>query len=297
MNIVQFLNVSKTIKGKIVLNNITFSSTEGQTIGIIGQNGAGKSTLLKIMLGLINPSSGKVLINNTNIKDNYKSIYDKIGFLIESPSLYQNLTGYENLYISLRLHNSKIEVSNSDIVELLKIKEYLNLKVKRYSMGMKQRLGIACALIHEPDIIILDEPTNSLDVLGVKEFRELIEVLKDKKKIIIIASHILKEVEEICTDTIIIDKGNIIDTSHIININRNINLITVPQQNLINLNEVLKDKAILYKENNSEKILVYSNNDLIDVLNLLSRNNIEILDIKEEKNNLEEYFIQKVGAN
>ena len=278
---------------KEILKDITFSCCGGETLGIIGQNGAGKSTLFKILVGIIKPTDGNVLINNTNPWLHYPNIANKIGFMIENPALYENLTGYENLQIYFKMQGIDISYFNDKIIDYLDIKNYLYLKVNKYSLGMKQRLAIACSLIHNPEIIILDEPTNSLDAIGVKQIRELIQQLNRDKKIVVIASHMLKEIQDICTSCIIINNGIVVDTFHSNYINEHtIYKIKFKCNNIKIINNILEKYDFLDLNENS--LLICSNKSLEKSLRILLENNISILDIDSKKDALEDYFLRKV---
>lgn len=201
-NILELQRVCKSyMKKSFVLKNINLSMDSGEVLGIVGKNGAGKTTLLKIICGMMKPTSGEVIVRNHRI----------IGTLIEEPGICMDMSAFENIKMKAlavgNIENSKIY----EIIELVGLEKYNKTKVKEYSLGMKQRLGIALALIGEPDIIILDEPINGLDPQGIAEIRELILKLKNKyNKTILVSSHILDELFKICDQYIIMDKGEII---------------------------------------------------------------------------------------
>lgn len=203
-------NLTKKYDGTKILNNVNINIKKGSIYGFLGPNGAGKSTTIKIILGLIKNYDGQVEIFDSQLKKSRKEILSRIGALIESPSYYDHLSAYENLKIWALLK----EVPLSKIDEVLKIVnlyENKDKKANKFSLGMKQRLGIAQALINDPDFLILDEPTNGLDPMGIKEIRNLILSLsKDYNKTILISSHLLSEVEMLVDDIGIIDKGNLL---------------------------------------------------------------------------------------
>lgn len=203
-------NLTKKYDGTKILNNVNINIKKGNIYGFLGPNGAGKSTTIKIILGLIKNYDGQIEIFDSQLKKSRKEILSRIGALIESPSYYDHLSAYENLKIWALLK----EVPLSKIDEVLKIVnlyENKDKKANKFSLGMKQRLGIAQALINDPDFLILDEPTNGLDPIGIKEIRNLILSLsKDYNKTILISSHLLSEVEMLVDDIGIIDKGNLL---------------------------------------------------------------------------------------
>lgn len=208
--IVETVGLSKEFKRFKAVDNINLKIEEGKIYGFLGPNGAGKSTTLKMLLGLVKPTKGQVKILDMDISKNREDILSKIGALIESPSYYGHLTAYENLEILrrvLKLEKNSIE----EVLKTVKLWEVRNKKVKEFSLGMKQRLGIAEALIGNPKLLILDEPTNGLDPAGILEVRDLIKSFSKEKGItVIISSHILSEIELIADNVGVINKGRLI---------------------------------------------------------------------------------------
>ena len=208
--IIQTKALSKQFDKFTAVNNLDLTVFKGDVFGFLGPKGAGKSTTIRMLMGLIFPSSGSIEIFEKELKDNREFILGNIGAIIEKPDFYNYLTAIENLEIlnklqAIRLSNSKLY----EVLELVGLKGREKSKVKTFSQGMKQRLGFAQALMHNPALIILDEPTNGLDPQGVKDVRELILKLnKEEGKTILISSHILSEIEIICNRMIIIQKGS-----------------------------------------------------------------------------------------
>ncbi|MBU3177958.1 ABC transporter ATP-binding protein [Clostridium estertheticum] len=203
-------NLSKKHKNIKVVDNINLNVKEGTIYGFLGPNGAGKSTTIRMILGLIKATSGTVKLFGDDIQENRMKILKRIGAIVESPSYYGHLSAYDNLKIWAELKG----VNSNKIVEVLKLlnlSEAKNKKINNFSLGMKQRLGIAQALIGDPDFLILDEPTNGLDPMGIREIRNLlISLSKDHNKTIFISSHILSEMELIVDDVGIINKGKLL---------------------------------------------------------------------------------------
>ncbi|MBX4267926.1 ABC transporter ATP-binding protein [Clostridium estertheticum] len=203
-------NLSKKYKNIKVVDNINLNVKEGTIYGFLGPNGAGKSTTIRMILGLIKATSGVVKLFGDDIQENRIKILKRIGAIVESPSYYGHLSAYDNLKIWAELKG----VNSNKIVEVLKLlnlSEAKNKKINNFSLGMKQRLGIAQALIGDPDFLILDEPTNGLDPMGIREIRNLlISLAKDHNKTIFISSHILSEMELIVDDVGIINKGKLL---------------------------------------------------------------------------------------
>ena len=210
--ILEVENLNKNFGKNKILSDINLTIYEGDIVGLIGPNGAGKTTLIKTILNLYYPSSGKIKICGFNLKNDFELVMSKIGSLVETPDSYQHLSGLQNLKMTMMMNNIKDYEYMEKIIKLLKLNNRINDKVKKYSLGMKQRLALANALIKKPQFLILDEPTNGLDPLGIKELRDIIKFVNEKfNTTILISSHILPEIENICDEIIIIDNGYIIE--------------------------------------------------------------------------------------
>lgn len=202
-------NLTKVYNNRKVVNNLNISIYEGDVYGFLGPNGAGKSTTIKSIMGLIKPTSGKVFINGHDREKDSKGAIEKIGAMVEAPSFYGGLSGYKNLLLMANLYGVNKKTIN-DVLEMVRLKEDASKKVANYSLGMKQRLGIARAFLNSPNIVILDEPTNGLDPQGIKEIRNLIQDLSQKYKVtFLISSHILSEIQAVCNRIGIIEKGSL----------------------------------------------------------------------------------------
>ncbi|MBZ4663169.1 MAG: transporter related [Caloramator sp.] len=291
MNSLEVKSVTKIIKNKKILNNISLEANDGQVVGLIGPNGSGKSTLFKVITNIYNPTIGKVFVDNIDLQKEYEKISSEIGFLIEEPSLYENLTGKENLMLISKLYNKFDSNIFEEVCNELEINKFLNVRFNKCSMGMKQKIGIAAAIIHNPKYIILDEPTNSLDAESIIKFKRLIKTLATRGKTIILSSHILSDVEEICDKIYILQNGEIIDC---INNQENKHCI----QYLIYTEKFnLRIDQIPIIEKDGQKVLIVKEEQLNDILNMLSRNNIRIFKIQEKRNTLQEKFIERIGYN
>lgn len=207
---VEINSINKKIKDKVIINDISLKINKGEVFGLLGPNGAGKTTLIRMIVGLISITSGDILINEKSIRTNFKEAISNVGALVESPALYPHLSGYDNIKIFSRMCTSVSTNKIDEIINIINLKEAINEKVKNYSLGMKQRLGIAIALLNDPSVLILDEPTNGLDPQGILELRNYLKVLAYEKKIsIIVSSHMLSEMNLLCDRFAIINKGNL----------------------------------------------------------------------------------------
>jgi ABC-2 type transport system ATP-binding protein len=208
--IIQTINLCKQFDKFTAVNELNLTVYKGDIYGFLGPNGAGKSTTIRMLMGLIFPSSGNIEIFEKELKNNREYVLSRIGAIIEKPDFYNYLTAIQNLEMLNKLQAVKLSKHQLyEVLELVGLKGRETSKVKTFSQGMKQRLGFAQALMHNPDLIILDEPTNGLDPQGVKDVRDLILKLnKEQGKTILISSHILSEIEIICNRMIIIQKGS-----------------------------------------------------------------------------------------
>ena len=207
--ILEVRSLTKSFNQFKAVDDLSFAINKGAVYGFLGQNGAGKSTTMRMLMGLIFPDSGSIIINGSTFSNSQRQLLRNIGAIIERPDMYGYLSGWENLKIFAALSGKNIKTTRlHEVIEMVGLKGREKDKVKAYSQGMKQRLGIAIATVHEPDLLILDEPTNGLDPQGIAEIRQLILSLsKDHGKTILVSSHLLHEIEQVATDIIIIHKG------------------------------------------------------------------------------------------
>ncbi|NLL90808.1 MAG: ABC transporter ATP-binding protein [Ruminococcaceae bacterium] len=207
---VEVANLGKNIRGVDIVRDISFSVEKRDILGFLGPNGAGKSTTIKMMLGLVKPTNGEVKLGGYDIRTQRESALENVGAMVESPAFYTYMTGYQNLSLYANLYGLGRERID-EVLNLVHLYDDRNKKVGKYSMGMKQRLGIARAFLNSPSLIILDEPTNGLDPVGIIEIRNIIKNLAETQGItFIICSHILSEVETMCNKLLIINRGEMI---------------------------------------------------------------------------------------
>ena len=207
-NFIEFHDVTKVFGENSALNKVNFKVQRNSIIGLLGPNGSGKSTLMKILGGLIIDWEGDILLENKSIKGN-QSILGRAGFLIENPSFYEYLNAKENLEILARLTKTNT-YRISEVLKMMNLLDNNNKKVSEFSYGMKQRLGIAQAIIHDPDILFLDEPNNGLDPVGIIQMNETIKSLNNMGKTIFISTHILDNVRELCSHIAVLNDGKLI---------------------------------------------------------------------------------------
>lgn len=212
--VIKTKQLTKKYGKQTVVNNVNLHVKKGRIYGLLGRNGAGKTTIMKMILGLTSITSGSAEVFGKNINGNEKRIYPRIGAIIETPGFYPNLTGTENLEIFSKLRGTAFPNAVKTALEVVGL-PYKDKKIfAKYSLGMKQRLGIANAILHDPELFILDEPTNGLDPIGIAEVREFIKKLSaEHGKTILISSHILSEISLLADDIGILDKGVLLEES------------------------------------------------------------------------------------
>ena len=265
---------------------------------MIGPNGAGKTTIMKLILGLIKITEGTVKINGYDIEKEFIKAIEKVGAIVENPDLYMYLSGYDNLKLTANNYKNISKNRIDEVIKIVGLENRIKDKVSTYSLGMRQRLGIAEAIINNPELLILDEPTNGLDVEGIIEMRNLIKNLSSKGIAILISSHNLTEIENLCNRIIAIKNGKII-TDDTIN---NFQAISSESTYILELRSIDKIKKILsnYKIEiiNENKIRIYiSKDNVTSLLQKLIENKYEIYSCHEEKLTFEGAFVKKVGEN
>ncbi|MCC5801449.1 ABC transporter ATP-binding protein [Rossellomorea vietnamensis] len=214
--VVQLQGVSKVIKGKTIIDHLTFDVYEGEVFGFLGPNGAGKTTTIRMIVGLMNISKGDVLISGKSIKKDFEGAIKDVGAIVENPELYKFMSGYQNLKHFARMQKGITDERMKEVIELVGLTDRINDKVKTYSLGMRQRLGLAQCLLHKPKLLILDEPTNGLDPAGIREIRAYIRKLAEEEGMaVIVSSHLLSEMEMMCDRIGIIQSGKLVDVQQV----------------------------------------------------------------------------------
>lgn len=299
--IIETKNLTKVYGEQTVVNSVNLHIEKGSIYGLLGRNGAGKTTIMKMILGLTDISNGEVSVFNQNIKGNEKKIYPRIGAIIETPGFYPNLTGTENLEIFAMLRGTAFPNAVKNALEVVGL-PYKDKKLfGNYSLGMKQRLGIANAILHDPEVLILDEPTNGLDPIGIAEVRDFIKDLSVKKgKTILISSHILSEITLLADTVGIIDKGVLLEESSMEELNKKNRKYI-----MLEVSDVSKTTIVLEKEfgitnysvedNNHVKIYSYGL-DMAKINKSLVMNGISVASSQTCNDSLEDYFKKITGG-
>ncbi|AMM94616.1 hypothetical protein UP17_20830 [Peribacillus simplex] len=211
-------SLTKKIGKATIVDNVSFEIKSNEIFGLLGPNGAGKTTIIRMITGLINRTGGTVMINGSDLDKDFEGAMNQLGAIVENPEFYKYMTGRKNILHYARMSSN--DISNErieEVIKLVKLDHAIDKKVKTYSLGMRQRLGVAQAILHKPSLLIFDEPTNGLDPQGIREFRDYLKVLASEGVGILISSHLLSEMQLMCDSFAVIEKGKLIHTKeHII---------------------------------------------------------------------------------
>ena len=290
-------DVYKKIGKKYILKKISFEVKKGEIVGFIGPNGAGKTTTIKLILGLQKITKGKVEINGYDIKKDFEKAIYRVGAIIENPDVYTYLTGYENLKIAQEYYKNIPNQRIDEVVKIVGLKDSIMNKVSKYSLGMRQRLGIAQAILHEPQLLILDEPTNGLDPEGIIEIRNLLKKLVFEENIgILISSHNLSEVENICDKVCIIKSGEIIDEKDIKEL-KSQNLeecYIIENEDSYKVRKLISTKSEIIDK---QHIKIFTSKEQVPkIVKKLEKNDVLIYTITKKDISLEEAFLKEIGG-
>lgn len=291
---VRVKNVSKTIRGKQIIQAINFDLIPGQITGFIGPNGAGKTTTIRIMTGLIKPTSGEVEIGGISMQKNFSEAIRPVGVIVENPEMYSYLSGYKNLLHFARMHDKASKDELARIIDQVGLTDRIHEKVSTYSLGMRQRLGLAQALLHKPKFLILDEPTNGLDPAGIRELRVLLRKLADEEGVaVLVSSHLLTEIELMCDRIIIIQRGQIVETRDIRASQQSRYRFDIDNKGL----EVLNSYNYTFTQLENFTIVDIERDQVPALIAQLVEKNIAIYAVTPYQESLEDQFLQVTGGD
>ncbi|MFE7062886.1 ABC transporter ATP-binding protein [Sutcliffiella sp. NPDC057660] len=292
-------NLTKRIGSKTIVNDVSFAVEKGEIFGLLGPNGAGKTTIIRMIVNLINRSGGSVIINGHHLEDSFKSAMSEMGAIVENPEFYKYMSGYKNIKHYANMATKKITKERiQEMVSLVGLEEAIHNKVKTYSLGMRQRLGVAQALLHEPSLLILDEPTNGLDPQGIREFRDYLRLLANNGISVVVSSHLLSEMQLMCDRFAIIEKGELI---HISTMNESVGTEESLREYAFEVSDVDKALAILQSNDFTDKIvkkqatevfLSIVKEDVAKINRLFVEQNIDVYGIQILKATLEDRFLE-----
>ncbi|WHX99428.1 ABC transporter ATP-binding protein [Neobacillus sp. DY30] len=295
-SIVVIKDVTKVIKGRTIIDNVSFEVNKGEVFGFLGPNGAGKTTTIRMIVGLIDITSGDILIGGKSIKTNFEDAVRHVGAIVENPEMYKFLSGYQNLIHYARMVKGITKEKINETVKLVGLSDRVHDKVKTYSLGMRQRLGLAQCLLHDPKVLILDEPTNGLDPAGIREIRDYIRLLaREKNMAVIVSSHILSEMEMMCDRIGIIQNGQLIDVQLVQEFvhsnNASFEFEVIPSDKALNLVK-LNFPTILVSPSRNGITLELPKESVPALVKSFVDEDIKVFGIKEVSKTLEDRFLE-----
>jgi len=300
--VVSLRNVTKRIGKTTIIDNLTFDVPKGEIFGFLGPNGAGKTTTIRMMVGLMKITQGEILIKGKSIKSDFEQAISHVGAIVENPEMYKFLSGYRNLVHYARMVPGVTKERIDEVVKLVKLEDRIHDKVKKYSLGMRQRLGVAQAMLHKPSLLILDEPTNGLDPAGIRELRDYLRYLTREEGItVIVSSHLLSEMELMCDRIAILQRGKLIDVKGVEefvggNDKAQTYLIEASADALAvadirAMNGVEDAKAV------PEGLEVLTGRDQIpEILSYLIKNDVDVYGARAVRQSLEDRFLEMTGG-
>ncbi|AMR52270.1 ABC transporter ATP-binding protein [Bacillus amyloliquefaciens] len=290
-------DLTKKYKKHTSVDGLNLRIRRGEIYGFLGPNGAGKTTTIRMLLGLIKPTKGNIEIFGQNLNKNRLQILQRIGSLVESPTYYGNLTGYENLEAVRRLRGLPEQRVN-EVLETVRLSRVANRLTKEYSLGMKQRLGIAVALLSSPDLLILDEPTNGLDPSGIQEIRELIKELPKSGMSVIVSSHLLSEIDQMATQVGIINNGRMIFQDSIASLHlKRKPLLKVGVSDVIEAKTILNRKGLKVDLQKNYLWLSQTEPEFVSEINsILLHSGLSVFRLEEKTRSLEDIFLELTGT-
>ncbi|WLR53268.1 ABC transporter ATP-binding protein [Bacillus tianshenii] len=299
--IVQLKDVTKHIGNKTIIDHISLDIYRGEVFGFLGPNGAGKTTTIRMLVGLMSISEGEVLINGYSVRKNFEKAVSHVGGIIENPEMYKFLSGYDNLVHYARMIPNVKKERIDEVVRLVGLEERIKDKVKTYSLGMRQRLGLAQALLHSPSLLILDEPTNGLDPAGIREIRTYIRRLAKEEKIaVFVSSHLLAEMQLMCDRIGIIQQGKLINVETVSDFVSNDKALSVHFEvaNVENAEKQFKDAFPELKATviNRKLVIEVARDEIPAIVAHFVKNGHKIYSIVSEQQTLEDKFLEMTGG-
>ncbi len=293
--VVELKNLTKTIGKKKIIDNLNLSLYPGQITGFLGPNGAGKTTTIRMMVGLMEPSGGDVIIDGISLADDFEGGLAKVGVIVENPEMYKFMSGYKNLVHFARMHDGVTKERIAEVVNQVGMQKRIHEKVSTYSLGMRQRLGLAQALLHRPKFLILDEPTNGLDPAGIREFRMHLRDIAEKEGVsVFVSSHMLSEIELMCDRIAVIQNGKLIDIREMSDIQESHYYIeALPRDAAENL---LEGEGFTVKSYNEGFIIKANKEQIPALIQQFTVQQLQLFAVQPHRKTLEDEFLEMTGG-
>ncbi|PIC99380.1 ABC transporter ATP-binding protein [Sporosarcina sp. P29] len=293
--IVELQNLTKVIGNKKIIDDLSLSLYPGQITGFLGPNGAGKTTTIRMMVGLMKRTSGEILIDGRPLSENFEEGLSKVGVIVENPEMYKFLSGYKNLLHFARMQKNISKERINEVVRQVGLEQRIHEKVSTYSLGMRQRLGLAQALLHRPKFLILDEPTNGLDPAGIREFRQHLRAIAETEGVsVFVSSHMLSEIELMCDRIAVIQNGRLVDI-------RDMSETAQPHY-YFELSPAEKAHDLLLSGGFAPEllpvglVLQVEKVQIPSIIKLLTANEIEVFAVQPHRKTLEDQFLEMTGG-
>jgi ABC-2 type transport system ATP-binding protein len=298
--VLQIKNLRKDIGKKTIIHDLSLDVYAGEVFGFLGPNGAGKTTTIRMIVGLMGITSGEVMINGFSIKKDFAKAIQHVGAIVENPEMYKFLTGYQNLLHYARMATGITKERINEVVELVGLEKRIHDKVKTYSLGMRQRLGLAQALLHKPSLLILDEPTNGLDPAGIREIRDYLRKLaKQEGLAVIVSSHLLSEMEMMCDRFAIIQHGRLVgieSVQDLVNSSQKVLIIAEPVEEAARI--IRQKYSNVLRQVTKQGIEISVEHEQIPAINAaLVSKGVKVYGIQTVAKSLEERFLEMTGGN
>lgn len=297
MELLRVENLTKVIKKRTIVDKLSMTVNSGEIVGFLGPNGAGKTTTIKMILGLFRITDGQIYICGKNVENDFEGAMQQVGGIVENPDLYKNMTGRQNLEYFASMYNGISAKHIDDVSNLVKMSDRINDKVKSYSLGMRQRVGLAQALLHQPRLLVLDEPTNGLDPIGIKEMRDLLKFLaKEAGTGVLVSSHLLSEMELMCDRIYVIDEGKLIGEKKIGQTVEENHLDEIYKYSFITsdnekVHGMFKEMNTNCDITNNETTLIMKRAMIPEIIKKIMDNQVDIYAINQSQRSLEDDFI------
>ncbi|WP_173917855.1 ABC transporter ATP-binding protein [Halobacillus sp. Marseille-Q1614] len=296
--VMQLKGLKKTIKGKPIIKGLDFEIFEGEVFGFLGPNGAGKTTTIRMMAGLISMTDGDVIIKGHSVKKDFKKAIRHVGGIVENPEMYPFMSGYKNLVHYSRMIPGISKGRVEEVIRLVGLENRMKEKVSKYSLGMRQRLGIAQALLHNPSVLILDEPTNGLDPSGIREIRSYIRRLAEESGVsVIVSSHILSEMEMMCDRIGIIKNGELISIQPVHEVlgESDQKEVIIEASPVEEAEEIFRKKGGKVQRQKNELIFTAQREEIPLYVQEMVNHNIKIYSVTVRRSTLEDKFLDLIG--
>ncbi|MGP4079557.1 ABC transporter ATP-binding protein [Pseudalkalibacillus sp. R45] len=292
--ILQLQNIHKSIGKNQILSDVELEVNHGEIMGLLGPNGSGKTTMIRIIVGLMKADKGQVIIHGHDLYKEFTQSIKHIGAIVENPEFYEHLSGLQNLQQYAAMDPTISKNRLKEVVGIVNLGKAINDRVSTYSLGMRQRLGIAQAILHQPKLLILDEPTNGLDPLGMREFREYIRALSKTENVsIIIASHLLREIEDLCDRVAIIQSGRILKVRELIDVNpQSSSMFRFEVDAADRTKDILRDMNVEAEVAGLSVDAIVCKHDVPNVVETLVHEGIRIYSVTAKNQTLEEAFFE-----